>query len=136
MEKQKENKFKELNDIYLKEKNYLANIINDKDKEVLKQKTIIDNYKSKCNDLELLKNKLIEVNQQKDEKEDEIKKIKIDLYQKINQNNEYENEINNLKNSMLNNDEINQNKINEYEKKQKYLRKKLLYQKKKKKKKN
>ena len=116
-DKENENKFKELNDNYFKEKNYLTNIVNDKDKEILKQKTIIDNYKSKCNDLELLKNKLIEVNQQKDEKDDEIKKIKIDLFQKINQNNEYENEINNLKNRMISNDEINQNKINEYEKK-------------------
>ena len=116
-DKENENKFKELNDNYFKEKNYLTNIVNDKDKEILKQKTIIDNYKSKCNDLELLKHKLIEVNQQKDEKDDEIKKIKIDLFQKINQNNEYENEINNLKNRMISNDEINQNKINEYEKK-------------------
>ena len=124
-EKENENKFKELNDNYLKEKNYLTNIVNDKDKEILNQKTIIDNYKSKCNDLELLKNKLIEVNQQKDEKEDEIKKIKIDLYQKINQNNEYENEINNLKNRRINNDEINQNKINEYEKKIEIFKKKI-----------
>ena len=124
-DEENENKFKELNDKYLKEKNYLTNIVNDKDKEILKQKTIIDSYKSKCNDLELLKKELNEIKQQKDEKEEEIKKIKIDLYQKTNQNKEYENEINNLKNNKLNSDDINQNKINEYEKKIEIFKKKI-----------
>ena len=39
----------------------------------------------------------------------------MDLNEKINKNNEYEKEIVNLKKTMLDNDEINKNKINEYE---------------------
>ena len=110
-----ENRIKTLNDNFIKEKNYLQNIVNDKDKEILKHKNTIENYKNKNNELEIIRNELNEIKKEKDENDNELNRIKLDLNEKINKNNEYEKEIVNLKKTMLDNDEINKNKINEYE---------------------
>ena len=110
-----ENRIKTLNDNFIKEKNYLQSIVNDKDKEILKHKNTIENYKNKNNELEIIRKELNEIKKTKDENDNELNRIKLDLNEKINKNNEYEKEIVNLKKTMLDNDEINKNKINEYE---------------------
>ena len=110
-----ENRIKTLNDNFIKEKNYLQSIVNDKDQEILKHKNTIENYKNKNNELEIIRNELNEIKKAKDENDNELNRIKLDLNEKINKNNEYEKEIVNLKKTMLDNDEINKNKINEYE---------------------
>ena len=48
--------------------------------------------------------------------------MKLDLYKTINKNNEYENEINNLKKNMNNFDKINKLKTKEYEKEIEFLK--------------
>ena len=110
-----ENRIKALNDNFIKEKNYLQSIVNDKDKEILKHKNTIENYKNKDNELEIIRKELNEIKKEKDEKDEELNKIKLDLNEKINKNDENEKEIINLKKTLLDNDEINKNKINEYE---------------------
>jgi len=110
-----ENRIKALNDNFIKEKNYLQSIVNDKDKEILKHKNTIENYKNKDNELEIIRKELNEIKKEKEEKDEELNKIKVDLNEKINKNDENEKEIINLKKTLLDNDEINKNKINEYE---------------------
>lgn len=110
-----ENKMKELNDNFIKEKNYLQNIVNDKDKEILRHKNTIENYKNKNNELEIIRNELDQIKQSKEEKDNELNRIKLDLNEKMNKNNEYEKEMISLKKTMLDNEEINKNKINEYD---------------------